>query len=84
MAAIKTADGDGGGYEFADGAAAGRREAIEPGTACNCCWEMEGTGAGATGEEGAFGAAQQGKLQQGRALQHVFAAGARPHEATIG
>jgi len=53
-------------------------------SACKSCWEVEGTGAGATGAAGTFRAAQHGKLQQCPPLQHVFAAGEGPYAATIG
>ena len=54
-------------------------------SACNSFWEVEGTGAGATGAAGTVGAAQHAILQQCRQWpQHDFAAGEVPDVAMTG
>jgi hypothetical protein len=73
------------GHSFAVSGSGVSREMMDADSACNSFWELEGTGAGATGAEGALGTAQHAILQRCMPWQqHRCAAGELPGIATIG
>jgi hypothetical protein len=85
MAVIGGAEETREGNSFAAREGKVNKEIMDADSACNSCWEEEGTGAGATGAEGVFRAAQHGILQQPPPLrQHDFTVGVAPHAATNG
>jgi hypothetical protein len=85
MAVIGGSEGTREGNSFAAREGKVNREMMDADSACNSCWEEEGSGAGATGADGVLGAAQQGMWQQRPPLrQHDLTVGEVPDIATIG